>query len=219
MKNSASLLPWDMDGVKINGSASSLCPQKPLLDRDLWDSGGIKLLAAQGWADPRLALLWWSLNLPLLSSTPLHPGALIIPCLLPIKRIPYFFSNESSEERNESSPFQWIFRRRVIQVPLWGSKDPGRCSVLVQPVPVQSTCVSTSLRGRGHRLHSITEWCCDSFLCPGEMLLVPGWLNYLPSFTGNMLSMLKKNKNSRSSSEMWPMPLNSPQPLWLLFPQ
>lgn len=140
-------------------------------------------------------------------------GALIIPCLLPIKRIPYFFSNESSEERNESSPFQWIFRRRVIQVPLWGSKDPGRCSVLVQPVPVQSTCVSTSLRGRGHRLHSITEWCCDSFLCPGEMLLVLGWLNYLPSFTGNMLSMLKKNKNSRSSSEMWPMPLNSPQPL------
>lgn len=70
-------------------------------------------------------------------STPLHPGAPIIPCLLPIKRkIPYFLSNESSEEWNESFPFKWIIiRRRVVQLPLWGSSIQQRSRSIVSTTP------------------------------------------------------------------------------------
>lgn len=75
-------------------------------------------------------------------------------------------------------------------------------------MPVHSTCVHTRLRGRGHRLHTVIQWFCDSFLWTWGMLLVLGWLNYLPPFAGNILRILKKNKNSRSWSEIWPMPLN-----------
>lgn len=74
------------------------------------------------------------------------------------------------------------------------SKDPGQYSVLLQPMPVQFTCVHTLLGGRGRRLHSVTQWCSDSFLCPWKMLLLLGWLNYLPPSIGNMLRMLKKIK-------------------------
>lgn len=92
------------------------------------------------------------------------------------------------------------------------SKDPGWYSVLLQPVPVQTTCVHTRLRGRGHciaaQCYTVMLWLLP--LAMGNA--VGAGMTQLP-FTGNMLRMLKKIKNSRSWSEIWPMPLNPPQPL------
>lgn len=124
-----------------------------------------------------------ALNFHLGQSTPLHPGAPIIPCLLPIKRrIPYFLSNESSEEWNESFPFQWIFRRRrAIQLPLWGSSIQQRSTSILSATPAcacaDHPCAHT-FEGQGS-LQNCTVSYSDCFLRPWETLSVLGWLNYL----------------------------------------
>lgn len=160
---------------------------------------------------PESALTFiWAILLP-------SPGVPIIPCLLPIKRrLPYFPSNESSEEWNNSFPFQWIVRwRRDVHLPLWGSPIQQRSRSILSATPACACAVylcAHTFGGQGSQTaqcYTVMLWLLP---LPMENAVAAGMTQLPSSFYWKHAENVKKNKNSRSSSEMWTMPLNSCQP-------
>lgn len=121
---------------------------------------------------PESALTFiWVILLPSIQALPSSPACSLLKELYPIS-FPVNLQKNEMNPFNESSEEEGSFSCLCEAAQF--SKDPGRYSVLLQPVPVQPTCVHTRLRGRGHRLHSVLQWGCDSFLWPWQMLLVLG---------------------------------------------
>lgn len=100
-------------------------------------------------------------------SSPLPLSAPVVPCLLFIKRRMLYcsFLMNLRMTKVHSAVFVRHLNPAEIQVDTWCCS--GLCWPDLQPTPV-----CAHLKNRGHRLHSVIQRGCDSFLWQQEMLLL-----------------------------------------------